>query len=165
MKHSVISYLSEEYARLNSDLLRGRGTEAGKLIVLNAAGRRDVKAILADVARMTGNAVNRISETIKTDVELSLLFADARKNRGILLFDEADALFGKRTEVKDAHDRYANIETSLLARSINDHDGIVIIASRKTRLSNLELLSITDYLIEFPPIKILWRKIIARLSR
>ena len=165
MKYSDINYLSEEYAELNSDFLRGRGVETGKVIALNAASRRDVTAILGDVARMTGKPVNRFSDSIKTESDLSLLFAGAKKNRGILLFDEADALFGKRTEVKDAHDRYANIEVSYLARAIEGHDGIVIIASRKSKLANQVLLTVTDYLIQFPMVPTWLRKIRVRLTR
>jgi SpoVK/Ycf46/Vps4 family AAA+-type ATPase len=47
----------------------------------------------------------------------------------VLFFDEADALFGKRTEVKDAHDRYANLEVSYLLQRIEDHEGLVILAT------------------------------------
>ena len=49
----------------------------------------------------------------------------------ILFFDEADALFGKRTSVQDAHDRYANQEVSFLLQRIEDFDGLVILASNK----------------------------------
>ena len=48
----------------------------------------------------------------ETEKNLSRIFSEAETSNAILFFDEADALFGKRSEVKDAHDRYANIETS-----------------------------------------------------
>ena len=48
----------------------------------------------------------------ETEKNLGVVLARAKKNKAVLLFDEADALFGKRTEVKDSHDRYANIETA-----------------------------------------------------
>ena len=56
---------------------------------------------------------------------LDALFASTDLNTSYLFFDEADALFGKRTEVKDAHDRFANVETSHLLERIERHGGIV----------------------------------------
>ncbi len=65
----------------------------------------------------------------ETEKNLDALFASAEKKGWILFFDEADALFGKRTEVKDAHDRYANLEVSYLLKRIEDYNGLVILAS------------------------------------
>ena len=49
----------------------------------------------------------------------------------LLLFDEADALFGKRTEVKDAHDRYANIEIDYLLQRMERFDGLAVLATNR----------------------------------
>jgi SpoVK/Ycf46/Vps4 family AAA+-type ATPase len=65
----------------------------------------------------------------ETEKNLDLLFAKAEEKGWILFFDEADALFGKRTEVKDSHDRYANAEVSYLLQRIEDYDGLVILSS------------------------------------
>ena len=65
----------------------------------------------------------------ETEKNLSIIFEENSKASAILFFDEADALFGKRTEVKDAHDRYANIDTNHLLQLIEDFHGIVILAS------------------------------------
>lgn len=65
----------------------------------------------------------------ETEKNLSRIFAQAENKNWILFFDEADALFGKRTEISDAHDRYANQEVSYLLQRIEDLDGIVILAS------------------------------------
>lgn len=65
----------------------------------------------------------------ETEKNLSLLFSKAENKNWILFFDEADALFGKRTNVKDAHDRYANQEVSYLLQRIEDFNGLVILAS------------------------------------
>ena len=51
----------------------------------------------------------------------------------MLFFDEADALFGKRSEVKDAHDRYANIEAAYLLQKIEEYEGVVILASNLSK--------------------------------
>jgi DNA polymerase III delta prime subunit len=65
----------------------------------------------------------------ETEKNLELLFARAEDKGWILFFDEADALFGKRTNVRDAHDKYANQEVSYLLQRIEDYDGMVILAT------------------------------------
>lgn len=65
----------------------------------------------------------------ETEKNLAHVFDVAQDRNWILFFDEADALFGKRTEVKDAHDRYANQEVSYLLQRIEEYDGICILAS------------------------------------
>ncbi len=65
----------------------------------------------------------------ETEKNLSKLFDQAENKNWILFFDEADALFGKRTGVRDAHDKYANQEVSCLLQRIESHSGLVILAS------------------------------------
>ncbi len=65
----------------------------------------------------------------ETEKHLGAVFDEVKKSQSILFFDEADALFGKRSETKDAHDRYANIQTSYLLQKIEEYEGIVILAS------------------------------------
>ncbi len=65
----------------------------------------------------------------ETEKNLDTLFNRAEDKGWILFFDEADALFGKRTEVKDSHDRYANEEISYLLQKIEDYNGLAILAS------------------------------------
>lgn len=65
----------------------------------------------------------------ETEKNLAKLFAKAENKGWILFFDEADSLFGKRTSVRDAHDKYANQEVSYLLQRVEDYDGLVILAS------------------------------------
>lgn len=65
----------------------------------------------------------------ETEKNLSSLFDKAADKDWILFFDEADAVFGKRTNVRDAHDKYANQEVSYLLQRIENHPGLVILAS------------------------------------
>lgn len=65
----------------------------------------------------------------ETEKNLELLFARAEDKNWILFFDEADAIFGKRTNVRDAHDKYANQEVSYLLQRIEDYNGLVILAT------------------------------------
>lgn len=73
----------------------------------------------------------------ETEKNLRAIFDRAEKKDVILFFDEADALFGKRTEVKDSHDRYANQEVSYLLQKIESFGGLVIISvARKENIDS-----------------------------
>ncbi|SDE09323.1 ATP-binding protein [Kordiimonas lacus] len=73
----------------------------------------------------------------ETEKNLARVFDYAMHHRWILFFDEADALFGKRTETKDAHDRYANQETAYLLQRVEDYDGVAILATnQKSNIDN-----------------------------
>ena len=65
----------------------------------------------------------------ETEKNLDRIFAAAESANAILFFDEADALFGKRSEVKDSHDRYANIEISYLLQKMEEYSGVAILAT------------------------------------
>jgi hypothetical protein len=113
-------------------LSRGRGTTA-----LFSGGSGTGKTMAAEViAQALGRELYRIdlariiSKYIgETEKNLERVFAAAQGADAILLFDEADALFGKRSEVKDAHDRYANIEVSYLLQKMEEYDGLAILAT------------------------------------
>jgi SpoVK/Ycf46/Vps4 family AAA+-type ATPase len=86
----------------------------------------------------------------ETEKNLNAVFADAKEKGAILFFDEADALFGKRTEVKDAHDRFANIETSYLLQKIEAHPGLTILAANnKTNIDDAFIRRLR-FVISFP---------------
>jgi len=65
----------------------------------------------------------------ETEKNLDHIFTAAESANAILFFDEADALFGKRSEVRDSHDRYANVEISYLLQKMEQYDGIAILAT------------------------------------
>ncbi|MGY9069827.1 ATP-binding protein [Streptomyces sp. CAS3] len=65
----------------------------------------------------------------ETEKNLERLFAAAQHANAILFFDEADAIFGKRSEVKDAHDRYANLETAYLLQQMEQYNGVAVLAT------------------------------------
>ncbi len=88
------------------------------------------------LGKYTGKEVYKIDLSMviskyigETEKNLSSLFAKAESKDWILFFDEADALFGKRTEVRDAHDKYANQEVSYLLQRVEGYDGLVILAT------------------------------------
>jgi len=86
----------------------------------------------------------------ETEKNLAKIF-DAAEGAGVILFfDEADALFGKRTNVKDAHDRYANIEVSYLLQRIEEYNGLVILASNFHRNIDEAFVRRMHFIVEFP---------------
>ena len=86
----------------------------------------------------------------ETEKNLEKIFKRVENKDWILFFDEADALFGKRTEVKDSHDRYANIEINYLVERIENYPGLVILATnKKTNLDNAFMRRLR-YIVEFP---------------
>jgi hypothetical protein len=95
------------------------------------------------LGKVTGLDVYRIDLSMvvskyigETEKNLEKVFARAENRQWILFFDEADALFGKRTDIRDAHDRYANQEVSYLLQRVEEYPGVVILASN--RLANLD---------------------------
>jgi AAA+ superfamily predicted ATPase len=86
----------------------------------------------------------------ETEKNLSRIFAEAATSNAILFFDEADAIFGKRSEVKDAHDRYANIEINYLLMKMEEHEGIVILATNLQKNLDEAFLRRLHFAVEFP---------------
>ncbi|HEU4874754.1 MAG TPA: ATP-binding protein [Pyrinomonadaceae bacterium] len=86
----------------------------------------------------------------ETEKSLSRIFHEALASSAILFFDEADALFGKRTDVKDSHDRYANIEVSYLLQKMEEYDGIAILATNLRQNIDGAFLRRMQFIVEFP---------------
>jgi len=86
----------------------------------------------------------------ETEKNLAKIFDAAETSDSILLFDEADALFGKRTDVKDAHDRFANIETSYLLERMERFKGLAILATNRRQDLDDAFMRRLRYLVEFP---------------
>ena len=86
----------------------------------------------------------------ETEKNLSAIFQRAKDKEWILFFDEADALFGKRTNVRDTHDRYANQEVSYLLQKIEEHNGLVFLSTNKKKNIDPAFMRRLRYVIDFP---------------
>jgi SpoVK/Ycf46/Vps4 family AAA+-type ATPase len=86
----------------------------------------------------------------ETEKNLDEIFAAADGSNAILFFDEADALFGKRSEVKDSHDRYANIEVAYLLQKMESYPGAVILATNFRENIDEAFLRRLDFVVDFP---------------
>jgi hypothetical protein len=86
----------------------------------------------------------------ETEKNLSQLLARAEQAEVILLFDEADSMFGKRTEISDANDRFANAQTNYLLQRIEQYDGIVLLTSNSQARFDEAFARRLDFVVEFP---------------
>jgi SpoVK/Ycf46/Vps4 family AAA+-type ATPase len=86
----------------------------------------------------------------ETEKNLRRIFDAAETGGGILLFDEADALFGKRTQVKDSHDRHANIEVSYLLQRMEAYQGLAILTTNLKGSLDQAFLRRIRFIISFP---------------
>ena len=86
----------------------------------------------------------------ETEKNLSRVFLEAADGSAILFFDEADALFGKRSEIKDSHDRYANIEVSYLLQRMEAYRGLAILTTNLRSALDSAFLRRIRYVVHFP---------------
>ena len=86
----------------------------------------------------------------ETEKNLERIFAEAGRVNAVLLFDEADAVFGKRSEVRDAHDRYANIESAYLLQRMETFDGLAILATNLRANIDEAFTRRLDGVVDFP---------------
>lgn len=119
----------------------GTGKTMGTEIIANELGMDLYKIDLSGV----------ISKYIgETEKNLDRIFSAAEETSAILFFDEADALFGKRSEVRDSHDRYANIEISYLLQKMEEYEGLAILATNLRQNMDDAFLRRLQFVIEFP---------------
>ena len=108
------------------------------------AGEMGLDLYVVDLASVVDKYVG------ETEKNLDRVFAEAENVNGVLLFDEADALFGKRSEVSDAHDRYANVEIAYLLQRMELFEGIAILATNLRSNLDEAFARRLDTLIDFP---------------
>jgi ATPase family associated with various cellular activities (AAA)/Winged helix domain, variant len=122
------------------------GSGTGKTMAAAVIARElDVDLFVIDLAGVVSKYIG------ETEKNLDRIFRAAWSANAILFFDEADALFGKRSEVKDAHDRYANIEVAYLLQKMEAHEGVVILASNLPRNLDAAFARRMQYVVEFAP--------------
>ena len=119
----------------------GTGKTMAAEIVANALALELYKIDLAHV----------VSKYIgETEKNLDSVFNAAERASAVLFFDEADALFGQRSAVRDAHDRYANIEVAYLLQKIEQYEGVVVLATNLAGNMDEAFLRRLAFRVEFP---------------
>lgn len=117
----------------------------GKTLTATLIGRKTGKEVYRiDLASVVSKYIG------ETEKNLERVFSKLDSTNAILFFDEADALFGKRTSVRDAHDRYANQEVSYLLQRVEEYNGLVILASNFNSNIDEAFLRRFQAIIHFP---------------
>ena len=134
-------------------LSRGRGISA-LFAGPSGTGKTMAAEILANHLKLDLYRIDLAGVVSKyigeTEKNLRKVFDAAEQRGAILFFDEADALFGKRTEVKDSHDRYANIEVNYLLQRMEDYRGLAILATNRKSALDRAFLRRLRFLVDFP---------------
>jgi phage tail sheath protein FI len=138
---------------------KGRGSKsAGGTSALFVGPKGTGKTLAAEVvATQLGTDLYRIdlSKVVskyigETEKNLARVFAAAEDAGAVLFFDEADALFGKRSNVRDSHDRYANIEISYLLQRLESYSGLVILATNRKKNIDEAFVRRLRFIVNFP---------------
>lgn len=108
------------------------------------AGSLDLDLFQIDLAATVSKYIG------ETEKNLKRIFDAAERSGAILLFDEADALFGKRSEVKDSHDRYANLEISYLLQRMEAYRGLAILTTNMRHALDPAFMRRLRFIVEFP---------------
>lgn len=108
------------------------------------AGELDLDLYRIDLAAVVSKYIG------ETEKNLRAIFDAAEESSAILLFDEADALFGKRSEVRDSHDRYANLEVSYLLQQVESYRGVAILTTNMQHALDSAFTRRMRFIVQFP---------------
>jgi len=106
--------------------------------------KKDKPLYIFDLSKVSSKYIG------ETEKNLGKIFQRAKKMNGILFFDEADALFGKRSKVNNAHDKYANLETNYLVKRLQKYNGVMFITSNLKKPITKQFIDKLDYVICLP---------------
>jgi hypothetical protein len=131
----------------------GRGVAAlfcgpsgtGKTMAAQAVARAlQTDAYVVDLSRVVSKYIG------ESEKNLDVVFDESERAGAVLVFDEADALFGKRSDIKDAHDRYANIEVAYLLQRMEAFGGLAVLTTNLRRNLDEAFLRRLRFVVEFP---------------
>lgn len=132
------------YGRGVTALFHGPSGTGKTMAALGVAERLGVQILRIDLSRVVSKYIG------DTEKNIDRVFADAEKSGAALLIDEADALFGRRSEVKDAHDRYANIEVAFLLQRMEAYAGLAILTTNLRQNLDPSFLRRLRFIVDFP---------------
>ena len=156
--HEITSYVKYRHIvygewDFNEKLSLGKGLNA-LFAGPSGTGKTMAAGIIANELKLDMYKIDLSAVVSKyigeTEKNLKEIFDEAETSNTILFFDEADALFGKRSEVRDAHDRYANIEISYLLQKMEEYEGIVILATNLHKNMDEAFVRRMHFVVEFP---------------
>ncbi len=139
-------------------LFAGRSGTGKTLAAQIIANVLDIELYQVDLAKVVSKYIG------ETEKNLDQVFEAAEKSNAVLVFNEADALFGKRTEVKDSHDRHANVEVAYLLQRMEMYSGLVILTTNLRQNMDKAFMRRLRFVIDFPDPgtqerELIWRKV------
>lgn len=132
------------YGRGVAALFFGPSGTGKTMAAMGVASKLGVQILRLDLSRVVSKYIG------DTEKNIDRVFDDAQRSGSAILIDEADALLGKRSEVKDAHDRYANIEVAYLLQRLEAHDGLAILTTNMRQNMDAAFLRRLRFIIDFP---------------
>ncbi len=126
----------------------------GLVALFVGSGVRNQVRAAEVIAQESGRELHRIAAGRyigETEKNLGIIFRAATANQTVLFFDETDALFSTRSDVKESHDRYANIEASYFWKQIEDYPGLAILAFKTRKHIDASFLRRLRFVVTFPP--------------
>lgn len=132
------------YGRGVAALLHGPSGAGKTMAAMGVAKALGVHILRLDLSRVVSKYIG------DTEKNIDQVFLDAQHSGSAILIDEADALLGKRSEVKDAHDRHANIEVAYLLQRIEAYDGLAILTTNLRQNLDPAFLRRLRFIVEFP---------------
>lgn len=132
------------YGRGVTALFHGPSGTGKTMAALAVARKLGIQILRIDLSRVVSKYIG------DTEKNIDRVFDDAQRSGSALLIDEADALLGKRSEVKDAHDRYANIEVAYLLQRMEAYEGLAILTTNLRQNLDAAFLRRLRFIIDFP---------------
>lgn len=132
------------YGRGVTALFFGPSGTGKTMAAMGIARELGIQLLRLDLSRVVSKYIG------DTEKNIDRIFVDAQRSGSAILIDEADALLGKRSEVKDAHDRYANIEVAYLLQRMEAFDGLAILTTNFRQNLDSAFLRRLRFIIEFP---------------
>ena len=114
------------------------------MAAMGVARRLGIQILRIDLSRVVSKYIG------DTEKNIDRVFEDAQRSGSAILIDEADALLGKRSEVKDAHDRYANIEVAYLLQRLEAYDGLAILTTNMRQNIDAAFIRRLRFIVDFP---------------
>jgi hypothetical protein len=147
----IVDYQSKSYYHFLNDMPQIADHKRRFLITFNGANESDLIAAEADLFEHTKNNVQHATSIIDkaTEQEVAELFKVARDKRQILMFENADPLFDKKTAVKNSHERDNAFNINSLFKNIAQHNGIVVLSTDKKQTLNASISTKMDVLVRF----------------
>jgi SpoVK/Ycf46/Vps4 family AAA+-type ATPase len=132
------------YGRGVAALFSGLSGTGKTMAAMGIARSLGIQVLRLDLSRVVSKYIG------ETEKHLDTVFTDAQRSGAAILIDEADALFGKRSEVKDAHDRYANIEVAYLLQRMEAYEGLAILTTNMRKNLDPAFTRRLRFIVDFP---------------